>query len=108
MDFSDFGKRFAAEIGIGELMDDLGDALVADPAPLMLGGGNPAHVPEVQAVFKKRMEDILSKQGEFERAITIPVRKLGRPNFDKLRESIMFSSQTGWASVKIILGNGVP
>jgi len=69
IDFSDFGKRFAGEIGIGELMDDLGDALVADPAPLMLGGGNPAHVPEVQAVFKKRMEDILSKQGEFERVI---------------------------------------
>ena len=69
MDFSDFGKRFAGEIGIGELMDDLGDALVADPAPLMLGGGNPAHVPEVQVVFKKRMEDILSKHGEFERVI---------------------------------------
>ena len=69
MDISDFGKRFAGEIGIGELMDDLGDALVADPAPLMLGGGNPAHVPEVQAVFKKRMEDILSKHGEFERVI---------------------------------------
>ena len=69
MDFSDFGKRFAAEIGIGELMDDLGDALVADPAPLMLGGGNPAHVPEVQAFFKKRMEDILSNHGEFERVI---------------------------------------
>ena len=69
MDFSDFGKRFAGEIGIGELMDELGDALVADPAPLMLGGGNPAHVPEVQAVFKKRMEDILSKDGEFERVI---------------------------------------
>ena len=69
MDFSDFGKRFAGEIGIGELMDDLGEALVADPAPLMLGGGNPAHVPEVQAVFKKRMENILSKHGEFERVI---------------------------------------
>ena len=41
MDFSDFGKRFAGKIGIGELMDDLGGALVADPAPLMLGGGNP-------------------------------------------------------------------
>ena len=44
MKFSDFGKRFAGEIGIGELMDDLGDALVSDPAPLMLGGGNPAHI----------------------------------------------------------------
>ena len=69
MDFSDFGKRFAGKIGIGELMDDLGDALVADPAPLMLGGGNPAHVPEVQAIFKKRMETILSTPGEFERII---------------------------------------
>jgi valine--pyruvate aminotransferase len=69
MDFSDFGKRFAGKIGIGELMDDLGGALVADPAPLMLGGGNPAHVPEVQAIFKKRMETILSTPGEFERII---------------------------------------
>ena len=69
MDFSDFGKRFAGKIGIGELMDDLGGALVADPAPLMLGGGNPAHVPEVQAIFKKRMEVILSTPGEFERII---------------------------------------
>lgn len=69
MDFSDFGKRFAGKIGIGELMDDLGGALIADPAPLMLGGGNPAHVPEVQAIFKKRMETILSTPGEFERII---------------------------------------
>ena len=69
MKFSDFGKRFAGEIGIGELMDDLGDALVSDPAPLMLGGGNPAHVPEVQAQFRSRMEDILSSAGEFERVI---------------------------------------
>ena len=69
MKFSDFGKRFSVEIGIGELMDDLGDALVSDPAPLMLGGGNPAHVPEVQALFRSRMEAILSRAGEFERVI---------------------------------------
>jgi len=69
MDFTDFGKRFAGEIGIGELMDDLGDALVADPAPLMLGGGNPAHLPELHAIFKKRMEEILASHGEFERVI---------------------------------------
>ena len=69
MKFSDFGKRFAGDIGIGELMDDLGDALVSDPAPLMLGGGNPAHIPEVQALFRSRMNDILSIAGEFERVI---------------------------------------
>ena len=69
MEHSDFGKRFAGKIGIGELMEDLGDALVADPAPLMLGGGNPSHVPPVQARFRKRMEDILAQPGEFERVI---------------------------------------
>ena len=69
MEFSDFGKRFAGEIGIGELMDDLGDALVSDPAPLMLGGGNPAHVPQVQTLFRSRMEANLSCAGEFERVI---------------------------------------
>jgi valine--pyruvate aminotransferase len=69
MNFSDFGKRFAGDIGIGELMDDLGDAMVSDPAPLMLGGGNPAHIPEVQNIFRQRMEAILSKSGEFERVI---------------------------------------
>ncbi len=66
---SDFGKRFAGPIGIGELMDDLGEALVADPAPLMLGGGNPAHIPEIQAKFRERMEGILAQPGEFERLI---------------------------------------
>ena len=69
MEHSDFGKRFAGEIGIGELMDDLGNALSADPAPLMLGGGNPSHVPVVQALFRQRMEDILAQPGEFERLI---------------------------------------
>ena len=69
MEHSDFGKRFAGKIGIGELMDDLGNALVADPAPLMLGGGNPSHVPPVQARVRKRMEAMLAQSGEFERVI---------------------------------------
>ena len=69
IELSDFGKRFAGKIGIAELMDDLGSALAADPAPLMLGGGNPAHVPEVQALARKRMVEILDQPGEFERLI---------------------------------------
>ena len=107
MDFSDFGKRFAGEIGIGELMDDLGDALVADPAPLMLGGGNPAHVPEVQAVFKKRMEDILSKRGEFERVIGNYDTPQGAKAFiGALAE--LFRDEFGWDIVpeNIALTNG--
>ena len=61
-ELSDFGKRFADKIGIAELMDDLGSALSADPAPLMLGGGNPAHVPEIQEIIRQRMVEFLINQ----------------------------------------------
>ena len=68
-ELSNFGKRFAGKIGIAELMDDLGSALAADPAPLMLGGGNPAHIHEVQILIRQRMSDIMDQPGEFERLI---------------------------------------
>jgi valine--pyruvate aminotransferase len=69
IELSDFGKRFAGRIGIAELMDDLGSALAADPAPLMLGGGNPAHIHEVQLLIRQRMSDIMDQPDEFERLI---------------------------------------
>lgn len=95
MKYSSFGKRFAGDIGIGELMDDLGDAMVADPAPLMLGGGNPAHIPEVQAIFRKRIESILSQPGEFESTIGNYDTPQGSKNFIGAL-SDLFRSEFGW------------
>ena len=95
MEHSDFGKRFAGKIGIGELMDDLGNALVADPAPLMLGGGNPSHVPQVQALFRKRMEDILAQPGEFERLIGNYDTPQGSKNFVEALVAL-FRNEFGW------------
>ncbi len=68
MKLSRFGKKITAEAGITQLMDDLGSALT-DPGMKMLGGGNPAHVPEVQRHFRESMERILAAEGEFERFI---------------------------------------
>ena len=93
---SEFGKRFAGKIGISELMDDLGTALSADPAPLMLGGGNPAHIPEIQAAARKRMEAILAQPGEFERLIgnydtpqgAMPFSKHSPNYFNKLMDGM--------------------
>jgi len=50
-------------------MDDLGNALSGDGRMLMLGGGNPAHIPEVQRVFRARMQAILANGDEFARMI---------------------------------------
>ena len=107
MKYSSFGKRFAGDIGIGELMDDLGDAMVADPAPLMLGGGNPAHIPEVQNLFRQRMEDILSQPGEFESTIGNYDTPQGAKNFiGALAE--LFRAEFGWniGPENIALSNG--
>ena len=66
---SDFGKKITVQSGISQLMDDLGNALVESRNVLMLGGGNPAHIPEVQRHFRESILRLLKSEKEFERAI---------------------------------------
>ncbi len=68
MNLSKFGEKFTRKAGITQLMDDLGSAM-AKGDMLMLGGGNPAHIPTVQDHFRKRMMDILSEPNGFETMI---------------------------------------
>ncbi|MEO1525243.1 MAG: valine--pyruvate transaminase [Planctomycetota bacterium] len=56
---STFGRRLASQSGIGELMQDLGEALASgDPSLCMLGGGQPSHIPEVDAIWQRRLGEI--------------------------------------------------
>lgn len=68
MKLSKFGEKFTRKAGITELMDDLGSAMAKGDV-LMLGGGNPAHIPEVQERFRQRMEEILAEPSGFETMI---------------------------------------
>lgn len=68
MNFSTFGQKFVNNCGIVQLMDDLGRAL-AQPGMIMLGGGNPSHIPEVQDYFRQRMAHILDSASDFEQLI---------------------------------------
>ena len=65
MPISKFQKRFTEESGIGRLMEDLGGALAGRKNILMLGGGNPAHIPEVQQFFQERLHRIVEDPVEF-------------------------------------------
>jgi valine--pyruvate aminotransferase len=69
--YSTFGHKFTAGSGILQLMEDLGDALGGSGGRemLMLGGGNPAHIPEMEALFRQRMETILATPNDFERIV---------------------------------------
>jgi len=69
MKLSKFGKKIAVTSGIGQLMDDLGMALAESRDVLMLGGGNPAHIPAVQRYFRDSMQGLLLDRGKFERTI---------------------------------------
>lgn len=51
MNFSAFGRKFTGGSGILQLMDDLGKALSEGKPVNMLGGGNPARIAEVNAVY---------------------------------------------------------
>ncbi|NIN35948.1 MAG: valine--pyruvate transaminase [Gammaproteobacteria bacterium] len=65
MQFSRFCDRFADRTGIVQLMDDLGNAMATDSDVLMLGGGNPGHIPEVQQYIYESMQRILENPAEF-------------------------------------------
>ncbi len=69
MRLSKIGQRMAVESGIGQLMDDLGAALSQSGEVFMLGGGNPAHIPEVEACFRDAALALFGDEGRFGRAV---------------------------------------
>jgi valine--pyruvate aminotransferase len=70
MKLSSFGEKFTARTGILALMDDLGRALAGEKKKFMLGGGNPAHIPEMNALWRRRVEEILATPDALERMLS--------------------------------------
>ena len=63
MNLSKFGKKFTQTSAINQLMVDLGEAYSSHhPDLCMLGGGNPAFIPEAQTLFRKEMEELISNE----------------------------------------------
>ena len=69
MQFSSFSKKFNRNSGILQLMNDLGQAANNDQDICMLGGGNPASIPEMEKIFREEMEDVLKQERKFENMI---------------------------------------
>jgi valine--pyruvate aminotransferase len=61
---SGFAQRFVRHTGALELMEDLG---AAAPGTLMLGGGNPARIPAMEAVYARRLAEIAADPVQFGR-----------------------------------------
>lgn len=97
----------AVQSGIGQLMDDLGEALASREEVLMLGGGNPAHIGPVECHFRQSMTAMLRDGNRFERAVG---------NYDPPRGNVAFiqavsallREHCGWSvgPQNVVLTNG--
>lgn len=66
---STFGEKVGSHSGINELMRDLGTATAGRNDLIMLGGGNPAHIPAVEAIWRRRWDEIGSNGDQLERVL---------------------------------------
>ena len=107
MEVSRFGRKIAETSGIGQLMEDLGIAYSQGRNILMLGGGNPSHIPKVQQCFRSSMEKLLRNGDEFERAIGSYDPPGGKQEFIGV-VSALLRSELGWGigPENIALTNG--
>ena len=95
MKFSSFGQRYSRHSGISQLMEDLGHALSGDKKLLMLGGGNPAHIPEVQAFLQERLQRMAENPAELAHVIGNYDPPKGESQFINALARL-FRDQYGW------------
>ena len=67
MRYSQFGNFLNSGSGILRLMEDIDYALSGPDPMLLLGGGNPAHIPAVQQIFREEMLALLNDGDRFEK-----------------------------------------
>ncbi len=107
MKLSAFGKKFTSESGILSLMDDLGNALAVNKDMIMMGGGNPGHIPEVDRLFRERLQRIVDSPKEFSHLIGVYDPPQGEVEFlDNLAR--LLNREFGWNinARNIALSNG--
>ena len=95
MRLSRFGESFGAGAGIVQLMDDLGQAMAVNRNMIMLGGGNPGRIPELEERFRERMRAILDDGETFDRLVGEYGPPQGHPGFIHALASLL-RERLGW------------
>ena len=105
MEFSTFGDKFARYSGITQLMDDLNDGL-RNPDAIMLGGGNPAQIPEMVEYFNQLCSQ-MAATGELTQALTNYDGPQGKNVFINALAQLL-NNRYGWniSAKNIALTNG--
>ena len=70
MNFTKFGKKMTSNAGILSLMDDLGKAKSTyGESMVMMGGGNPAQIPEFQEIMRQELLQLCNDPAEFKKLV---------------------------------------
>ncbi len=79
-------------------MDDLGEALALGRGKIrMMGGGNPAHIPAMAAIWRERMRELLEEpSGEFDRVLADYDPPAGSPAF-RAAVADFLNREYGWS-----------
>ena len=93
--FSNFGEKIGQEGGIVKLMKDLGEALTENQKMRMMGGGNPAAIPEVQSIWREQIQSIIDTPEYLNAILGDYDGPSGNPTFlNALAESL--NEKYGW------------
>jgi len=92
--YSDFGRHFGADSGILSLMEDLGAAL-AQGGCIMMGGGNPGFVPEVEQALRRRLQAIAADAGRCRELFGIYDPPEGKERFRRHLAALL-AREYGW------------
>lgn len=104
---SEFGNRFKADSSISQLMEDLGQAKTVDTPIYMLGGGNPACIPEAEQIFRNAMGSIMDTPKTFEKLSSLYDGPQGNSEFIKsLCDYLNDKFNWGLTTDNIALTNG--
>jgi len=106
MPYSIFGNKFTQHSGITELMDDLNAGVQGGDDLLMLGGGNPATIPEIEDRLAELMQQLLD-EGKLINTLANYDGPQGKTSFiDALAELFNDLYDWGLSSENIMLTNG--
>lgn len=107
MKTTEFAKRFSADVGIVNLMEDLGEAINVNPDLLFMGGGNPARIPEFEQRVADHLRGIVNNPAALHKLIGAYQSPRGSEEFiDELVK--FFRQHCGWGISKnnIAISNG--
>ena len=95
MKLSAFGKKLTSGSGIVDLMEDLGSALNENPNMIFMGGGNPARIPEMEAVIKNQYQKLCDDAEQLYSTTGIYQSPQGELAF-RANIAAMLKQQFGW------------